>query len=80
MRDDDLDDVIKEERSRGRRQPVRASSLADRRKVQKLAELLGKHDCDEREFLQAIRDLGLKDGSEPFLRLVALWREHRGRS
>lgn len=80
MRDEDLRDVMKEERSRGRRQPQRAAILQDRRKIHRLSEMLANQECSERDFLQAIRDLGLKDESPQFFQLLKLWREYRGTS
>ena len=69
-----------EEGSRGRCQPKKAASQAERRKISRLSQLLTNPHCDEREYLAAIRDLGLKDESREFAQLVKLWREFRGRS
>ncbi len=75
MQDDstDLDDVIKEEKSRGRR-PVDTD-------VQRERELLRKgfrkliQTGDERQFLRAIRGLGLQDDSLEFETILKLWRQ-----
>lgn len=75
MQDDptDLDDVIKEERSRGRR-PVDTD-------IQRERELLRKgfwkliQTGDERQFLRAIRGLGLQDDSLEFETILKLWRQ-----
>ncbi|MBI4482416.1 MAG: hypothetical protein HY652_05945 [Acidobacteria bacterium] len=69
----DLNDVIREETSRGRR-PI--DTKARRQRQQLLADLRKLlREKDERAFLAAIREIGLKDGSPEFLKVVHIWRE-----
>ncbi len=67
-----------EERSRGRR-PI---DMKTRRERQKLREDLRRllETGDERGFMEAIRRVGLKDGSPEFLEAWRVWREFRRRS
>ena len=71
----DLSDVIKKETRRGRR-PIdldarrkRAEMLSDFRKLLTLAT--------EEEFMQAMRAVGLRDGSPQFLEALRIWRDYR---
>lgn len=75
----DLRDIMAEERSRGRRQPKKSISLRERRKLRRLFDLITDSDCDEREYLAAIRDLGPQEGTAEFLYFVQLWRDYRGK-
>ncbi len=73
----DLDDVIREEKSRGRR-PVDMKARRERQKLLRdLRRLIATGD--ERGFLQAIRSVGLKDGSPEFLEAWRVWRESQRR-
>jgi len=76
-KDRDLEDVMIEEKSRGRR-PV---DMKTRRQRQKLLRDLRRllESGDERAFMEAIRSAGLKDGSPEFLNALRVWREFRGR-
>lgn len=72
----DLNDVIREERSRGRR-PISAEAQRRRRQLlQDFADML-KHGTEE-DFLEAIRALGLKDGSPQFQEALETWRQIYG--
>ena len=75
--DTDLNDVIKEEQSRGRR----TLDMKTRRERQKLLRDLRRllNSGDERGFLQAMRSVGLKDGSPEFLEAWRVWRETQRR-
>jgi len=75
---DDLGDVVLEEVSRGRKQPVLDASV--RRKRAELLRDLRKliENGDERLFLQAIRVRGLQDGSEAFVKARSIWRQIQG--
>lgn len=78
-KEDDLRDLRIEEESRGRRRPV--VDATTRRQRQRLLRAFRKalELGDEKLFLAAIRDLGLKDGSPEFLRAWKVWRDYRGR-
>ncbi len=78
--DQDLRDIIAEDRTRGRKRPQKAVSLREQRKLRRLFDMIRDANCQERDFLEAIRDLGPKDGSPEFLYYVRLWREYRGKS
>lgn len=67
---DDLPQVIREERRRGRR-PVDEAVL--REKLLLIKELLAEED--ETVFLDAIRALGLQDGSEAWTLALKAWRD-----
>ena len=79
-KDDDLQQVMAEERSRGRRHPVRAVTLERERRIRKAAEMLANKECLKRDYLNGLRDLGLKDGSPEFLEFVKVWDGYRGQS
>ncbi len=72
---DDLSEVIRQEKQRGRR-PIdfeaakqRAQLLKDMRKLLETAT--------EEEFLVAIRAAGLRDGSPEFWEALRIWRGYR---
>jgi hypothetical protein len=73
-----LDDLLNEETSRGRKQPKRAVTLARQRTIRRLAQLLAEPQCDKETFLDVIREIGLSDESAEFRQLLALWRKRRG--
>ncbi len=71
-----LDDVILEERSRGRR-PI--STEARRRRKELLAGFRDLIQYEtEKDFLDAIRALGLQDDSPQFRKALEIWRQTRG--
>lgn len=74
----DLEDVLQEETSRGRR-PVDATF---RRRSRELARALSRtiREGNEKEFLRMVRALGLKDGSPEFAAVLRLWRDARRRA
>ncbi len=73
-----LSDVYRAEKRRGRR-PVDDAAKRERERVLRLAaEALRKKD--EREFLNALREGGLKDGTDAFARALQIFREKAGRS
>lgn len=70
---DDVGDVIREERSRGRR-PVNTDVERERQLLrQGFLKLI--QEGDERQFLRAIRGLGLQDESPEFETILKLWRQ-----
>lgn len=75
---DDLKDLLKEEISRGRRQPKSALSLARERMIRRIAQQLANPNCDLETYLQTIRDFGLTDESPEHRQLLALWRKRHG--
>lgn len=68
----DFEDVLSEERSRGRR-PVDATARRRRRElVKEISRTI--REGDEGEFLRIVRALGLKEGSPEFENVLRLWR------
>ena len=75
-RDRELQQLMAEEGSRGRRQPVRAITIEQKRRLRVIKGLLEDPTCDKRRFMQVIRDdLGLAEGSPEFHLLVKAWDE-----
>jgi hypothetical protein len=83
IREDDeaeeLADVVKEESTRGRRHPKRASTVRQERKVRQFVRMIANGNCDDREVANAIRELGPQEGSPEFQRLWNIWLQFRGR-
>jgi len=80
-KDVDLEQVMAEERSRGRRQPVKAENLEISRQIRKIIRMIENKECTREDYLTVLRgDLGLKDGSARFRECVKLWDARRGRS
>jgi hypothetical protein len=71
--DDDLHDVMREERSRGKRH----LDMEARREFTRKLETMRAHLrlATEEEFLKAMRDAGLKEGSAELELALRLWRE-----
>ena len=72
----DLKEVMREEKQRGRRRPIDFEAAKERaqllRNMRKLLE-----SATEEEFLTAIRAAGLHDGSPDFLEALRIWRGYR---
>jgi len=78
--DEDLKQVMAEERSRGRRQPLKAENLEISRQIRKVIRMLENKECSRENYITVLRgDLGLKDGSAKFRECVKLWDARRGR-
>ena len=78
-KDDDLKQVMAEERSRGRSQPVKAVNLENQRRIQRIVKMLADRNCQKRDYLSVIReDFGLKDESQEFRQYEDWWRKYRG--
>lgn len=75
---EDLKDLLKEETSRGRKQPKKALSLERERAIRRIAQLLANPNCDRETFLETIREFGLTDESPEYRQLLALWRKRHG--
>ena len=72
----DLEDVIREERSRGRR-PIDTEAQRKRRERLKMCRELLQYSS-EREVREVIFAYGLEDGSPEFLEVIRVWRAWRG--
>ncbi len=78
--DRDVQDVMAEESSRGRRQPKKLMTVERKRRIQRAAAKLADSNCTEDEFLEVIRELGYEQGSKEFDACAKLWNSRRGRS
>ena len=76
--DSHLHDLMIEETTRGTRHPRKAVSIKQRRELIEIGRLIKNRNCTKRDYLQAIRDYGLTDGSLEFQRFVHLWDEYHG--
>jgi hypothetical protein len=71
----DLEEVMQKETRRGRR-PIDLESRRNRdEKLKDLRKLL--MIATEEEFIQAMRAVGLRDGSPQFLDALRIWRDYR---
>jgi len=77
-KDQDLRDIQAEETTRGKKQPKKALSLARRRMIGEMARMLQDPRCDKDTYLEVIREYGLREESEEYRQLLALWRKRRG--
>jgi hypothetical protein len=76
--DQDLRDIQAEETTRGKKQPKKALSLARQRMITQMARMLQDPRCSKETYLQVIREYGLREESDEFRQLLALWRKRRG--
>jgi len=77
-KDQDLRDIQAEETTRGRKQPKKALSLARQRMITRIARMLEDPRCNKETYLEVIREFGLREESDEFHQLLALWRKRRG--
>jgi hypothetical protein len=77
-KDQDLRDIQAEETTRGRKQPKKALSLARQRMITRIARMLEDQRCNKETYLEVIREFGLREESDEFHQLLALWRKRRG--
>jgi hypothetical protein len=77
--DREIQDVMAEESSRGRKQPKKLMTVERKRRIQRAAAQLGDSNCTKEEFMEAIRELGYEEGSKEFDACVKLWNSRRGR-
>ena len=74
--DDDIRDVMKEEKHRGRKHVLDLEAQKERQALLRDFGRLLKEGT-EQEFLEAIRALGLKEGSDDFQNALRVWRSLR---
>ena len=72
VENDDIQDVMKSERRRGRR-PIDIDARRERDELLKILRELLK-ERDERGFMQAMRAYGWSDDSAEFQRALKIWR------
>jgi hypothetical protein len=77
-KDQDLRDIQAEETPRGKKQPKKALSLARQRMITQMARMLQDPRCNKETYLEVIREYGLREESDEFRQLLALWRKRRG--
>ena len=78
-KDVELSQVIKAERSRGRRNPLTEETLEIQRQIREIGNMLKDKECARTKYINVLReDFGLKDESERFRKLLALWDASRG--
>jgi endonuclease III len=75
----ELADIMKEESTRGRPHPKRASTASQERKMRQFVRMIASGKCEDREVANAIRELGPQEGSPEFQRLWNIWLQFRGR-
>jgi hypothetical protein len=77
--EDEIQSIIREEKSRGvRRKRVDTEERKKRQRTKAdLARALAS--ADERAFMKIMREIGLKDDSPEFLKALKTFREHVGR-
>ena len=71
---DDLGDVMREERARGRRRVDIEARREQARKLKTMREHLAL--ATEEEFLKAMRGVGVEDGSPELEEALRIWRGH----
>ena len=78
-KDIELQQVMAEEGSRGRRHPVRTINLENQRRIRRVVRMLADPNCRKRDYLSVLReDFGLKDDSAEFLQYEKWWGKYRG--
>jgi hypothetical protein len=75
---ENMRDVIKEETSRGRKQPKKALSIERERIIKRAAQLLANPNCDRETYEETIHEFGLTDESPEYRQLLALWKKRHG--
>ena len=71
-KDPGIQDVMREEKSRGKRRVDTAALQLTRKRVESLREALKSKT--EREFVKAIRELGLAEDPEKLREALKIWR------
>jgi hypothetical protein len=71
-KDPDIQDVMREEKSRGKRRVDTKALQLTQERLKLLREALNSET--EREFVKAIRELGLADDSEKLSEALKIWR------
>ena len=74
VEDNDLDDLISEERTRGRRKGARkdATTIKERRRLRSELKALLDHN-DKDGWAAAVRAFGYEEGTNEFRELMELW-------
>ena len=76
MREDDIRDVMAEEKGRGRRHPKDALARKQERELlRRFREALSLDD--ENDFIEAIRELGLGEDAQKLQKALRIWRASR---
>ena len=75
---EELADIMKEDSTRGKSHPNRASTVSQERKMRQFVRMIANGNCDDREVANAIRELGPQEGTPEFQRLWSIWLQFRG--
>ena len=70
----DLNDVMRAEKSRGRRRPVDLLSLEEVRDARNLCRDLLRPEATEADFEEVMRALGIQPGTERYRAALRAWR------
>lgn len=74
----DFSDLLNEERSRGRKRPIKAVSKTRERQIRRVAGLLRNPKCTFDAYLDTIREFGLPYDSDEYQQLLDLWKKLHG--
>ncbi len=77
-KDQELRDIQSEETSRGKKQPKKAMSLAHQRFMAQTLRILRNPRCSRETYIEVIREYGLREETDEFRQLLALWKKFRG--
>lgn len=81
IEDQDLQDVLADETSRGSRRPHKGLTKERLRNLRKAANMLSDKRYGREDYLKVLRDgLGLREHSAEYRRFVKVWSEYRGNS
>lgn len=72
-KEEDFDDVIAEETSRGKARPIKAITRERRRRLAKILAMLRDPACTKSDFLKGLLDVGLTEESPEYQECVRLW-------
>jgi len=73
----DLNDVMRAERSRGKRKPIDLLSLEEARRVRSICADLLRPEATEADFSEAMRAFGIEPGTKRFAAALRAWRAER---
>ena len=79
MKDKQLGDVYRAEKTRGKKQKPLVT-IERERMIRELALKLRDPKCEESDYLEVIRGFELSEEDPLYRELVQLWRKRRGRS
>jgi ribosomal protein L12E/L44/L45/RPP1/RPP2 len=78
-KDKDLDDVMKEETSRGTRHPKKAVTLEERRRLSAAYKKIAKRSFTEEQVAEALKEVGMKPSENRYQTILKAWKEYSGK-